>query len=283
MFKKKQILILVSLVVTSGAFWSLLQVYSLQKNDALRVDFLDVGQGDSILITAPNKTRMLIDTGPNQAVLSSLGSALPAHITHLDAVLLSHPDADHIGGTVDVFDMYDVSLLLVASSSKHNEIIDAIYSNPVSKRELSRDMRIVLDPVSNVYAEVLAPDLSWNTDDSNDLSLVLKLVYGETCFMFTGDASKKVEQILVHTYADTLDCDVLKVGHHGSNTSTSEAFIGYISPTHAIISAGKDNTFGHPHQEVLDVLAQFSSIIYRTDELGTISFVSDGKEVELEK
>jgi len=283
MVKKKQILILVSLVVTGGAFWSLLQVYSLQKNDELRVDFLNVGQGDSILITAPNKTRMLIDTGPNQAVLSSLGSALPAHITHLDAVLLSHPDADHIGGTVDVFDMYDVSLLLVASSSKHNEIIDAIYSNPVSKRELSRDMRIVLDPVSNVYAEVLAPDLSWNTDDSNDLSLVLKLVYGETCFMFTGDASKKVEQILVHTYADKLDCDVLKVGHHGSNTSTSEAFIGYISPTHAIISAGKDNTFGHPHQEVLDVLAQFSSIIYRTDELGTISFVSDGKKVEYKK
>jgi len=208
---------------------------------------------------------------------------IPSHITYLDAVLLSHPDADHIGGTVDVFDMYNVSLLLVASSSKENEIIDAIYSNPVPKRELSRDMRIVLDPVSNVYAEVLAPDLSWNTDDSNDLSLVLKLVYGETCFMFTGDASKKVEQILVHTYADTLDCDVLKVGHHGSNTSTSEAFIGYISPTHAIISAGKDNTFGHPHQEVLDVLAQFSSIIYRTDELGTISFVSDGKEVELEK
>jgi len=283
MFKKKQILILVSLVVTSGAFWSLLQVYSLQKNDALRVDFLDVGQGDSILITAPNKTRMLIDTGPNQAVLSSLGEVVPSHIKRLDAVLLSHPDADHIGGTVDVFDMYDVSLLLVASSSKENEIIDAIYSNPVPKRELSRGMRIVLDPVSNVYADVLAPDLSWNTDDSNDLSLVIKLVYGETCFMFTGDASKKMEQILVHTYANDLDCDVLKAGHHGSNTSTSESFLGYVSPLHTVISVGKENTFGHPHQEVLDVLAQFSSIIYRTDELGTISFVSDGANITLEK
>lgn len=259
-------------------FWSL---YTEKRDTHLRVDILDIGQGDAILITTPNNTRLLVDTGPNQSIKHALGATLPMYIHHLDGMVLTHPDADHIGGAVDVFSLYDVPLLMTSSSSKETEITQAIDAIPVSRMTLARGDRIMLDPAYNIYADVLAPDTHWNPKDANDTSIVLKVVYNNTCFILTGDASIAVEQALVHMYGNALDCDVLKAGHHGSRTSTSESFVGYISPTYVAISAGKDNTFGHPHQEVLDILSAFNVQILRTDELGTISFMSDGERVSL--
>lgn len=274
-------LFFVSLMVSS--IWMLWLLYISKNQTNLRVDILDVGQGDAILITTPNQTRLLIDTGANQQVLQALGGVLPLHVRNLDAVLLTHPDLDHIGGAVDVFNSYTVPLLLMASSSKETDITRAVDEISVERLMLHRGDRIVLDSNHQVYAEVLAPDISWNPEDSNDLSIVLKLVYGKTCFMLTGDASVTVERALVHMYRDTLDCDVLKAGHHGSRTSTSDLFVGHVSPTYGVISSGKDNDFGHPHQEVLDILTTFNVEILRTDQQGSISFISDGKAVSVKK
>jgi len=282
--QKRTVLLLVSTcAMVSGSWWAMQTVHAISNESLLRVDVLDIGQGDALLITTPNKTRVLIDTGPNQQVLNALAEVLPPHISSLDAIMLTHPDLDHIGGTTDVFDAYAVPLLLTSSTSKQNDITDAIYAYGTPLQLLSRGDKIVLDPVHNVYAEVLAPDVTWNSEDANELSIVLKLVYGETCFIFTGDASKRVEQAIAHVYTETLDCDVLKIGHHGSNTSTDHLFVGYVSPQFAAISAGRDNDFGHPHQEVLDVLESFSVEVHRTDLEGTFSFVSDGKTVSLLK
>jgi competence protein ComEC len=266
-----------------GSWWAMQTVYASRHDALLRVDVLDIGQGDAILITAPNRTRLLVDTGPNQQVLAALGAVLPSHVRVLDGILLTHPDLDHIGGTVDVFESFDVPLLLVASTSKSNDITGAIDAHGTPKEILKRGDRIMLDPVHEVYAEVLAPEAHWNSSDTNELSIVLKLVYGETCFILTGDASKNVEQAIAYAYKEELDCDVLKVGHHGSNTSTSDAFVGQVSPQDAVISLGKDNEFGHPHAEVLDTLTQFNAEIHRTDLSGTISFISDGKIVYVDK
>lgn len=265
-----------------GVWWAVHAVYTLNRTQPLVVEALDIGQGDALLMTMPNGTRMLIDTGPNQAVLTALGNVLPTHVRSLDAVLLTHPDLDHIGGTMSVFDGYKVTSLFVASSTKVTDATRAIDTLSVPRRMLRRGDVLILDPVHGVQAVVLAPDTTWNTEDANDSSIVLKLIYGTTCFLFMGDASVAVEQELVGRYGSALDCDVLKVGHHGSDTSTHPTFVGYVSPTYAIISSGKDNDFGHPHQSVLDTLAKFAVTVVRTDEHGTIRFVSDGVNVLLE-
>lgn len=265
-----------------GIVWAIGAVYVLSHPQPLYVDVLDVGQGDSLLITTPSGVRMLIDTGQNQAVLTALGSVLPAHVHELDAVLLTHPDLDHIGGTIPLFDTYTVAHLLYASSSKATDATNAIDALVVPRRALQRGDIVLIDPVHNIRADVLAPDGTWNPNDTNDGSIVLKLTYGATCFLFMGDASVAVEQELVSRYGTELDCDALKVGHHGSDTSTHETFLGYVSPQYAVISAGHDNDFGHPHQSVLDLLSAFNIIVRRTDEHGTVRLRSDGVVVHLE-
>ncbi|MEY2641351.1 MAG: hypothetical protein RL150_744 [Candidatus Parcubacteria bacterium] len=279
---RQTILFLAAAGLALGLWWAGKEIFAVSAAPVLRVDILDVGQGDALLVTAPNATSLLIDTGANQAVLHALGEVLPLSVQSLHGILLTHPDLDHIGGAVDVLTSYDVPTLFVASTTKANDVTAAIDATAVPQQVLARGDRLLLDATNNVYADVLAPDASWNPADTNDSSLVLKLVFGETCFILTGDASIVVERVLAYTDRENLDCDVLKVGHHGSDTSTSDVFVGYVSPQYAAISAGKDNDFGHPHQSVLDTLTRFGVATHRTDLEGTISFFSDGKTVTVD-
>lgn len=279
---KQRLTLLGVLLLAIGTVWASRAVYTLSRSSDLYVDVLDVGQGDALLITTPSDTRLLIDTGPNQAVLTVLGYTLPMHVRTLGAVLLTHPDLDHIGGTVAVVNTFTVELLLNASSSKTTDATVAIDALNLPRQTLKRGDVLLLDAVHNVRAEVLAPHVAWNPSDANDGSVVLKLTYGNTCFLFMGDASVAVEQELVQHYGSELNCDVLKVGHHGSDTSTHATFLGYVSPQYAVISVGRDNDFGHPHQSVLDLLSAFNVTVRRTDEHGTVRLRSDGVAVHLE-
>lgn len=261
-------------------------VFQIDDQKELRVTFLDVGQGDAILIEAPNGNQILIDTGPNKKVLESLGKILPIYDKSIDGILLTHPDLDHIGGTVPVFDIFEIDYLFTASSSKKTDVTEAIDNLREPERvELWRGDKIILDTVSDVYLEILFPDKEFvkNIEDANDRSIVTKLVYGETCFIFTGDASKMIELFIVSKYGsnDYLKCELLKAGHHGSDTSTAEEFVGFVSPKYGIISTGKDNKFGHPHQEVLDVFHKFNVEVLNTAEEGNIGFYSDGENLFL--
>lgn len=272
-------IILISLLIPAiSNFWHI----SINPNkDKLQVSFLDIGQGDATLIETPNGMQTIIDTGANGKILEELNKKISFFDQTLDAVILTHPDLDHIGGTVDLFNSYEIPILIFATSTKQTDATEEIEKINVERREVSSDDIIMLDANKNIYLEVLHPDDSYISVDSNDQSIVARLVFNEICFILTGDASKEVEMKLIEKYSTQLDCEVLKVGHHGSHTSTEEKFVGFVSPDYAIISAGKDNKFGHPHQETIDTLSKFNIQIKNTAESGTITFVSDGVSLEI--
>lgn len=256
-------------------------IFAETRNDTLTVAFLDVGQGDAIFIEAPNGNQMLIDGGRNDRVERELSSVMPFYDRSLDVVLGTHPDADHIGGLPNILHAYDVSLVIepgVDSDTGVAEEFEKIVQEKNIKKILARrGMKIFLD--DRVYLLVLFPDRDVFHMDTNDASIVAQLVYGDTSFLFTADSPEKIEKYLVSLDGKNLQSDVLKAGHHGSKTSTSESFLGFVSPEVSVISSGASNSYGHPHKEVLERLLRFGSTILRTDERGTIIMKSDGETI----
>lgn len=254
------------------------------KNNELHVYFLDIGQGDSILIKAPNGREMLIDGGPDSSILPVLGKALGFFDRSIDVVLATHPDQDHIGGLPLVFDRYEVSKFIDSVADGTSNSYDALEEK--AKEEGSdyflgkRGMVVELDRDRGVYVHILYPNEDdFKIDETNELSIVAKLVYGDTSFMLTGDAGKTTEAFLVATDKEYLESTVLKAGHHGSKTSSSWSFVKAVNPKYAIISAGADNRYGHPHKETIDTLNDLGVEILSTYEEGTIEFVSNGVDV----
>jgi competence protein ComEC len=256
-------------------------VFAEERNNILTVAFLDVGQGDAIFIEAPNGNQMLVDSGPNTKVLRELSKLMPFYDRSIDVVIATHPDADHIGGLIDVFERFDIGMFLEPGvehdTNAYAALLRAVDKEASTRFLARRGMSIVLD--NGVIIRILFPDRDVAGLDTNDASIVAQLVYGETEFLLTGDSPQKIEEYLTSLYGDELESDVLKVGHHGSKTSTSELFLGFASPRIAVISAGAQNRYGHPHEKVLSVLEQFDVETFITSKLGTIVFESDGKDV----
>ena len=251
-----------------------------ESRDGLTVAFLDVGQGDAIFIEAPNGNQILIDGGPNKSVLRQVSKIMPFYDRSIDVVIESHPDSDHINGLVEVLKRYNIGLVMesgVSNGSESYKEIKKIIQEKDIKNILARQgMKINLD--DGIDMDILFPDRDVSGLETNTASVVAKLNYGENCFIFAGDSPKAIEQYLVSVYGDKLNCEVLKIGHHGSNTSTSESFLGYVDPEYAVISVG-ENKYGHPHQETLDLLGRFGINILRTDQSGTIKIKSDGENL----
>lgn len=258
-------------------------IFSEPRNGILTVAFLDVGQGDAVFIEAPNGNQVLIDGGPNRSVLKALSEVMPFYDRSIDMVVATHPDKDHIGGLPAVFDRYDVSFFLesgvTAETGVYTELMERVENEELTNRFLTRrGMTFFLD--ESVYLEILFPDRDVSGLNPNEASIVAKLVYGNTSFLLTGDAPEKIEKFITSLDKENLDVDVLKVGHHGSKTSTGESLLGYSSPEYAVISLGKNNRYGHPHEDVLEKLSRFNVNIFRTDELGSIIFTTDGETLE---
>lgn len=254
-----------------------------ETRDGLTVVFLDVGQGDAIFIQAPNGNQVLFDGGPNKAVLRELSKVMPFYDRSIDVIMESHPDSDHIAGLVEVLRRYKTDLVLESGVESDNlayqEIKNLIREKNIQYILARRGLRINLD--DELYLDILFPDRDVSRLDTNDASVVARLVYGENEFLFTGDSPKKIENYLISLYGKNLESDVLKIGHHGSDTSTSESFLGYVNPKYAVISVEKDNKYGHPHQKVLDLLNQFGITILRTNDLGTIKIKSNGENLQI--
>lgn len=248
----------------------------------LQVTFLDIGQGDSIFIEAPSGRQMLIDGGKNRAVIRQLSRIMPWYDRTIDVVVATHPDADHIGGLPDVFARYTVGLV-VESSVRDAEGVDAAAFEKAAAKEaaprLVAERGQIIDLGNGAYLEILFPDRTVPSIETNTGSVVARLVYGETAFMLTGDSPKAIEEYLVRLDGDALASNVLKAGHHGSRTSSSLSFVGFVSPEYGIYSRGCDNTYGHPHDEVKETFARLSISTLDTCEEGNISFLSDGKTV----
>lgn len=252
----------------------------VEGDDDLRVAFLDVGQGDATFVEK-NGNQVLIDGGKNKKVLQELSKIMPFYDHSIDAVIATHPDADHIGGLPHVLENFNVGLVMEPGVSSDT----AVYTEFEKKMEekglrkilARRGMKIILS--KNVYLLILFPNIDVVGFDTNEASIVAKLVYGDTSFLLTADSPKNIEQYLTALSLESVNVDVLKIGHHGSKTSTSQELLGYASPLYAVISVGKDNQYGHPHKEVLDKLNEFNVPALRTDELGTIKFKSDGEKI----
>ncbi len=251
----------------------------------LCVAFLDVGQGDAIFIQSPSGARMLIDAGRDTSVLRELSGVMGFFDRDLDYALITHPDADHISGFPEIFARYDVRQVIRTENVSDTAIWRA------TERAIAEEGSAVYfarrgqryDLGGGVTLEILFPDTDPTDMESNTASIVARLTYGDIAFMLTGDAPKAIEEYLVLVEGEHLGSDVLKVGHHGSRTSTSEMFLDEVAPTYAVISAGKDNSYGHPHVEVTDMLFNAGIITLSTAEQGRVIFWSDGLTISLKK
>lgn len=251
---------------------------TLEKEKDFTFAVLDVGQGDALYIKSPSGTEVLVDGGPRGRMMETLPSLMSPFDRNIDAIILTNPDADHIAGFSDVLDRYNVGV--VFESGTQNDSVT--YQNLIKKiddKEVPRYLAkagMVLDLGGGAYIEVLFPDRDVRDWERNDGSVVARLVYGETSIMLTGDATYKTEDILLQNIKpEYLDSDILKVGHHGSYTSTSREFVKAVSPVYSVISCGQSNNYGHPHLETLSTLHSLGVDILRTDELGNIIFKCD--------
>ena len=278
--KNKRYIPVISLFILMIVIWFFIFIYN-QKNDYLKVVFLDVGQGDAIYIEAPNGRQVLIDGGPDAKLLASLAKVMPFADRSIDMLIATHNDMDHIGGFPLLLDNYKITSIIengAISNTKTSSILEEkIEKKKMNKIIANRGMRIVLDDKKNIYFDILFPDRGVSKMDSNDGSIVGKLVYGENSFMFTGDATIYTENLIEwNEKEDTLKADVLKLGHHGSKTSSSILWLEKVDPEVAIVSAGKANKYGHPNQEVLDRLKSLKIPFLNTAQMGNIIFKSDG-------
>jgi competence protein ComEC len=247
----------------------------------LTVSFLDVGQGDATLIEAPNGVQMLIDGGKGSEVLSELGAVMNSYDKDIDIILATHPDADHIGGLVPVLADFQVHHILTNGDWGTTQIAKSMKKESEEEgaevRVIKRGDRIMLDGAHNVYVDVFYPGSESTARDTNGNSIIAKLVYGENEFLLTGDAPLDAEARILYWCASCLSSDVLKVGHHGSKTSTGKTFLEAVHPEYAIISAGLNNRYGHPHKQVTDLLDKENITTLGTYDEGTIQFETDGK------
>lgn len=260
-------------------------------SSSLSVSFLDVGQGDAIFIKSPSGRQMLVDGGPNGSVLRELGKIMPFYDRSIDVVLATHADQDHIGGLVEVLKRFKVDLFIetnaTSTSAVYVELENLLKEKKIKKEIIITPEILTLD--SNVDFDILFPNQNTANWETNDASIVGKLIYGNNSFLLTGDLPQKLEKVLVNEYGSFLKSDVLKVGHHGSKNSSSEIFIHTVLPTYSIISAGLDNRYGHPAPETLEILKQFGlstqtgGQILETLGQGMIEFKSDGENLRLVK
>lgn len=251
----------------------------------LTVAFLDVGQGDAIFIESPTGAQMMIDGGPGAVMLRELGNVMPFYDRSIDLLLVSNPDTDHMAGFIATLRSFKVNAVVepgtAGASSDYRALEELIKEKEVQRIIAHRGQRFNLG--GGAYFEILFPDRDVSGLDTNDGSIIGKLVYGNTSFLFPGDAPESIERYLASLDGAGLDVDVLKAGHHGSRTSTSDALLGFASPAIAVISAGKDNRYGHPHEEVLERLKRFDVETFGTYERGRVIMESDGETVKVKK
>jgi len=235
----------------------------------LHVYFLDVGQGDAILLQAPDGRQILVDGGPSPAaLLDGLGNLMPFWDRSLDLVILTHPDSDHMDGLLNLPARYAIGAAMEVNGEGGSSWHAALEAEGVSPVPAQRGMEI---RAGDVLLTVLHPQEQG--DASNAGSMVLRVDYGQTSLLLTGDAPFETEDAMMGAGLP-LDVDVLKVGHHGSGGSTSGRFLAAVSPRIAVIQVGEDNRFGHPDQAVLDRLQGVE--VWRTDLNGRIEVISDG-------
>ncbi|MBQ1956674.1 MAG: ComEC/Rec2 family competence protein [Clostridia bacterium] len=247
----------------------------------MQLHVIDVGQGDSTLIMSKDGI-VLVDAGPGSAEDSLVEYLKDVGITTIDYAIFTHPDEDHIGGADVVINNFEVKNVIMPNATKttktFEKMIEAIEQSNANVIEATSGASYTL---GDIAFRILAPNKA-SYSATNNYSVVVKLTYGNNTFMLTGDAESESESEILAKYpASELRADFLKVGHHGSSTSTSTAFLTAVSPSIASISCGEDNKYNHPHRETIEKLQGANIKVYRTDLLSTIVFVCDGNTISV--
>jgi competence protein ComEC len=252
----------------------------------LTLDVLDVGQGDAVFVQADNGMQVLIDGGPDNSILSKLGEVMPFWDRSIDLVILTHPHADHLDGLVEVLRRYSIDTVLETgvnhSIPEYSEWHQLLKDKNIKVVLAKTGQRIKLS--DSAYLDILTPFEDFTDKSSkniHDAMIVSKLTYGSTTALLMGDAERSLEYQLLFSGMN-LKSDILKVGHHGSKTSTSDEFLQAVLPRFAIISVGKKNRYGHPYQEVMDILEKFGVKTLRTDLVGSVIIKSDRENIVFE-
>jgi competence protein ComEC len=283
MKKYFKIYLLILLVIANVLIFSLAHERSQHE---LTVAFLDVGQGDAIFIETPSGRQMLIDGGlPGGAVLRELGKVMPFYDRSIDVILATHADQDHIGGLNDVLNRYSVNLFVRTMTTSTSAVFESLLAT-AEKKKIKQEIITAPENVDfgdGSHFDILFPDEDTSGWETNESSIVGKMIYGDSSFLLTGDSPILIEKYLVEKYGPVLKSDVLKAGHHGSKYSSSELYVETVSPAYSVISAGLNNSYGHPTQEVLDILAKYKSKIAETLGKGSVIFKSNGQTIILLK
>lgn len=274
---KNKFLIFAGIIaIIAVILWSLASAVLPQP---FRIAFLDVGQGDSILIRTGDGKNVLIDGGPDKTVLYKLEKYLPWYDRTIDAMILTHPHADHLIGLIEVAKRYKVKRIIstgvVHTTPEYLEWLNLIKEKKISAESFKKDDRLMLD--DGISLAALWPEKSMigeRVEDLNNSSLVLLLQTANEKIILMGDAQEEIEkQILKNNRTMIGNADILKIGHHGSRFATSAEFLEAVKPKHAVISSGENNSFGHPHLDALKRLHDSGAEILRTDEKGDIVFI----------
>lgn len=260
----------VMLMITAGVWYAVFA----EAREGAHVYVFDVGQGDAIFIEAENGNQVLIDGGPGDAVLAQLGRVVPFYDRSIDVVVLSHPHADHLSGLIEVLKRYRVGMVLEARAAYESgeyaewerllkeQNVRVVLAHAGERVKLSHDMTLdILSPLADMSGEKLS--------NIHMAMVTARLAVGSSTMLFMGDAERILEEQIVLAGAP-IDADILKVGHHGSKTSSSDKFLAAVSPEIAVISVGTKNRYGHPHADVLERLDRRGLDVYRTDRDGTV-------------
>jgi competence protein ComEC len=280
-FKIRSLIVSLLAIFNIFLWWNPAESVSQGKSNYLEVSFLDVGQGDSIFMETSDNIQVLIDGGPDAQVLRELGKLMDVSDRYIDIVVATHPDIDHIGGLIDVLERYDIGLILltenVSDTTASKKFLELAHTEEAEIVYARRDQ--LFDLGSSTSVRVLFPNTNPSEMESNQSSIVLQVKHDQIKFMLTGDSPKSIEEYLAGIEGEALESDVLKIGHHGSKTSTAKVFLENVGPKYAVVSAEKDSRYGHPHKEVTDLLTKYEIETLSTADLGTINFYRDGVKV----
>lgn len=245
----------------------------------LTVRFVDVGQADCEIIQFPDGRNIIIDAGKNETEDELVETIKKYGIEKFDYAIATHPHEDHIGGMDKVIDNFEIGCIYmpdaVTTTKTFESMLDSIENKNVKVIQAKAGVSVIDE--ENISMVFVAPN-SDSYEEMNDYSAVVRLEYGDLSFLFTGDAEAVSEAEILENGMD-ISADVLKVGHHGSSTSSTEEFLKKVSPSYAVMEVGKDNSYGHPHDETLKALKNIE--VYRTDLHGTITMVCDGMNIKI--
>lgn len=273
-FRWYLLLLLIVLGFVLYSFWA-----HENRNGMLTFAMLNVGQGDALFIESPTGIQVLVDGGPGKALMREVSSVVPWYDRHIDMIVVTNPDKDHYEGFISLLQKYKIDKVLESGT---NSLTDTyvVFEKEISDKKIQKIIALrgqKIDLGGGAYLEILFPDRDISGLSPNDGSIVMKLVYGETSVMLQGDSTSRIEDYLTNLGTTTLSSTILKVGHHGSRTSSTEKYVSLVDPKWAVISSGVNNDYGHPHKETLETMEKLKISTYSTCNNGRIVFKSDGK------